>query len=169
MQVRRSNGTAPRGMRERPLNTRRERTAPMSIEIIEQNFSEAERADLGEFEQRFRRVAGGKHLSDWLKESFPGLTVLSKAAMAYANANERKGRAYNEMFAALVLEHARKVSNRVSLKEIEAMKPSFSYLLWLSEGHERLAVLETELDKMPGEPTRADRLAGHGLQNRQGG
>jgi hypothetical protein len=120
----------------------------MSVEIIEQNFSESERADLGEFEQRFRRVAGGKHLEDWLK-MIPGLVVLSKAAMAYANANERKGRAYNEMFAALVLEHARKVSNRVSLREIEAMKPSFSYLLWLSEGYDRLAVLESELDRMP--------------------
>jgi len=120
----------------------------MSIEIIEQNFSEAERADLDEFEQRFRRVAGGKHLSDWLK-MIPGLTVLSKAAQAYANASERKGRAYNEMFAALVLEHARKVSNRVNLKEIEAMKQSFSYLLWLAEGHDRLAVLESELDKLP--------------------
>ena len=120
----------------------------MSIETIQQSFTESERSDLDEFEQRFRRVASGKHLADWLK-MIPGLVVLSKAAMAYSGSHERRGRGYNETFAALVLEHARKVSNRVSLKEIEAMKPSSSYLLWLSEGHGRLAVLDSELDKLP--------------------
>jgi len=120
----------------------------MSIETIEQNFTETERAYLGEFEQCFKRVASGKHKDDWL-EMIPGLTVLSNAAKAYANADERKGRAYNEMFGTLVLEHARKVSNRVSLRDIEAMKPAFSYLLWLSEKSDRLTILDAELEKLP--------------------
>lgn len=120
----------------------------MPIESIEQTLDEAERAALAAFEERFKRVAHGRHLDDW-REMIPGLVILSRTAKGIAGATERRGAAYNRHFAELVFDHARKVSNRVSLKEIKGMMQSFSYLLWLSEGQDRLAVLDAELEKLP--------------------
>ena len=93
--------------RERSLNSRRERTAP--------NYRDR-RTELQRRRARRRHrvrdpLRHGKHLSDWLK-MIPGLAAMSRAAMAYANVTERKTAPYNTMSGHLVLEHARRMSNR---------------------------------------------------------
>lgn len=118
----------------------------MSLQTIEQNFTAEQTAAIKVFEASFRRVTTDQHLQDWL-DMIPGLRAMSDAAKAYTNTSERAGRSYNQMFAALLLEHGR--SNRVRKDEIARLKPSFSYLLWLSDRADRLDVLAAELDKLP--------------------
>lgn len=119
-----------------------------TIDHIEADaLSPEEQARLEQDEKRWKKMADGSHLSDWLDYG-PSLLKLRQIAMKAAGARRPTGGRYSEAFRALVLKHFPGMMATAGSNDRDEQRgdKTVSYVLWFYDPDhpERLRILSEE-------------------------